>query len=334
MAPLNIQDYLFQQIKEKLPPSASLADTVSGLLNVSTDSAYRRIRGETPLILEEAAILCRQFGISLDTLLPISKGAVTFMPIQLNREYTFERYLQDILAAFKYIQAHTEKNITYLTKDVPLFYQFMQRPLFAFRYFFWMKSILQHPDFATLKYSVDLLPASIEQTGQEILKQYSNIPSTEIWNTEAINAIISQVEYYRQAGYFHTPEDVETVYEALRKTLLHLKDQAEYGCKFLPGEVPQSRKSNYRLFYNSIVLGDNTILVETDGRKTLYLIYDVLNYMATQDEQFCNDVHTKLQMLIKRGTIISNVSEKQRSVFFNILLRKIPTRIANTINGQ
>lgn len=334
MAPVNIQDYLFQQIKEKLPPSASLADTVSGLLNVSTDSAYRRIRGETPLVLEEAAILCRQFGLSLDTLLSIDKGAVTFMPTQLTQEYSFEQYLQGILASFKQIQTHREKNITYLTKDVPLFYHFMLRPLFAFRYFFWMKSILQHPDFKGRNFSVDILPASVEQTGQEILKHYNNIPSTEIWNTEAVNALISQVEYYRQAGYFNTPEDVETVYEALRKTLLHLKDQAEYGCKFLPGEVPQSRKSNYRLFYNSIVLGDNTILVETDGRKTLYLIYDVLNYMATQDEQFCNDVHTKLQMLIRRGTIISNVSEKQRSVFFNILLRKIPSRIANTINGQ
>jgi hypothetical protein len=334
MATINVQDYLFQQIKEKIPPAASLADTVSTLLNVSTDSAYRRIRGETPLVLEEAAILCRQFGISLDTLLSIDKGVVTFMPTQLTGDYSFEQYLRDILASFKHIQTHGEKNITYLTKDVPLFYHFMLRPLFAFRYFFWMKSIVQHPDFAGRKFSVDLLPASIEQTGQEILKQYSNLPSTEIWNTEAVNAVISQVEYYRQAGYFTSEEDVELVYDALRKTLLHLKEQAEHGCKFLPGEVPQSRKSNYRLFYNSMVLGDNTILVETDGRKTLYLIYDVLNYMVTQDESFCNEVYAKLQMLTRRGTIISNVSEKQRSVFFNILLRKIPTRIANSINGQ
>ncbi|HEY1114390.1 MAG TPA: hypothetical protein VGE66_12545 [Chitinophagaceae bacterium] len=334
MATINMQDYLFQQIKEKLPPSASLADTVSTLLNVSTDSAYRRIRGETPLVLEEAAILCKQFGISLDTLLSIDKRMISFLPVQLTGEYTFERYLQDILASFKRIEAHGNKNITYLTKDVPLFYHFMLRPLFAFRYFFWMKSILQHPDFAGRKFSVDMLPASIEQTGQEILKQYNNIPSTEIWNTEAVNSVISQVEYYRTAGYFNAPEDVELVYDSLRKTLQHLKEQAEYGCKFGPGDTPLSRKSNYRLFYNSMVLGDNTILVETDSRKTLYLIYDVLNYMTTQDEHFCNDVSDKLQVLMKRGTIISNVSEKQRSVFFNILLRKIPTRIANTINGQ
>jgi hypothetical protein len=46
--------------------------------------------------------------------------------------------------------------------------------------------------------------------------------------------------------------------------------------------------------------------------------------MVTQDEIFCNDVYAKLQTLIKRATILSNVSEKQRNIFFNILLKKIP----------
>jgi hypothetical protein len=327
----DIQDYLFRQIREKLPPAASLADVISDLLHVSTDSAYRRIRGETPLVLEEAALLCKHFSLSLDTLLSLKGAAVTFIPTQLNNDhYTFEQYLQDILASFQYIDSHTQKNIIYLTKDVPLFYHFMLRPLFAFRYFFWMKSILQHPDFIGLKFSMDYLPSHMERAGQEILKLYNQIPSTEIWNTECVNSVIGQIEYYREAGYFKSDEDVEVVYEALRHTLEHLKTQAEYGCKFLPGENPLSKKSNYSLFYNRVVLGDNTILVETDSKRTLYLIYDVLNYMATQDTRFCNEVHAKMQMLIKRGTIISNVSEKQRSVFFNILLRKIPNRVLNS----
>ena len=49
MSALNIQNYLFQRIRERLPVDASLADIVAGLLYVSNDSAYRRIRGETPL---------------------------------------------------------------------------------------------------------------------------------------------------------------------------------------------------------------------------------------------------------------------------------------------
>ena len=54
MATITAQDFLFQRIKEMLPQDVSLVDAVSDLLHVSGDSAYRRIRGETPLVLEEA----------------------------------------------------------------------------------------------------------------------------------------------------------------------------------------------------------------------------------------------------------------------------------------
>jgi hypothetical protein len=67
-----------------------------------------------------------------------------------------------------------------------------------------------------------------------------------------------------------------------------------------------------------------------DGdRKTLYLNYDVLNYMVTEDQAFCSDVFDKLQMLMKRATIISSVSEKQRNMFFNILSANIPSQQMN-----
>ena len=48
------QEFLFQRIRELLPVHASLVDTVASILHVSNDSAYRRIRGETPLVLDEA----------------------------------------------------------------------------------------------------------------------------------------------------------------------------------------------------------------------------------------------------------------------------------------
>jgi hypothetical protein len=46
--------------------------------------------------------------------------------------------------------------------------------------------------------------------------------------------------------------------------------------------------------------------------------------MVTQDEKLCDEVYSKLRMLMRRATILSNVSEKQRNIFFNILLKKIP----------
>ncbi len=328
MEGIQAQHFLFQRIREKLPNNDSLAEVVAELLHVSNDSAYRRIRGETPLVLEEARILCDTFSLSLDELLHVSTNSIFFTYTQIDHiQFSFGKYLEEIRNSLMLVNASNEKEITYLGKDIPVFYNFLYRPLFAFRYFFWMKSILQHPDFVHLQFSDDLLSPDLEQIGKEITQLYVSIPSTEIWNTESVNSTIAQIEYYREAGYFQCEEDIEKIYHSLRSLIEHIKTQAETGTKFIPGENVNIRKQHYHLFYNRVVLGDNTIIVIMEGQKTLYLTYDVLNYMVTRDVKFCNAVYGKLQNLIRRATILSNASEKQRNIFFNILQRKIPDRM-------
>lgn len=316
-----LQEYLFRQIRERIPASESLADAIAGLLHVSADSAYRRIRGETGLVLEEAKLLCQHYQISLDEVLGAEKNSISFQYKRIDEVYGFEQYLSGILAGLK---AASEGNITYLTKDIPVFYNFLFHPLFAFRYFFWMKSIVSHPAFAHKKFSPDLLPPAIEQLGKEILLLYRHIPSTEIWNTECINSTIGQVEYYREAGYFQSETDIDAIYDSLASLIEHIRMQAECGGKFLPGEQPTAVKENYQFFFNRLVLGENTILAEAGDKLVLYLAYDVLNYMVTQDETFCRQVRCKTEMLMRRSTLLSTANDKQRNIFFNLLLKKIP----------
>jgi len=62
MAEKQIQEFLFQHIKEKIPSGAAMVDVVAAALYISPDSAYRRIRSVTPLVLEEAQVLCCNTG--------------------------------------------------------------------------------------------------------------------------------------------------------------------------------------------------------------------------------------------------------------------------------
>jgi hypothetical protein len=325
MPAASLQEYLFQRIREKLHAEDSLADRIAELLYISNDSAYRRIRGETLLVLEEAKVLCDAYQISLDQLLEFKKDTILFTSVQVdNGSLGFKSYLQDVLNKLKFVSSCDRKEIIYLSKDFVLFHNFLFRPLFAFRYFFWMKSTIQHPDFVNLKFSMDQLPEEIERIGQEIVRLYSLIPSVEIWSISSINSHIEQIEYYREAGYFKSEVDVQKVYEALGNVVEHMRAQAETGSKFLPGERSDSKKSNFQFFHNRLVMGDNTIIVLANGKKTLYLNYDVLNYMSTQDEDFCNSVYKKVQVFMRRATMISTASEKQRNIFFNSLLKRIP----------
>jgi hypothetical protein len=45
--------------------------------------------------------------------------------------------------------------------------------------------------------------------------------------------------------------------------------------------------------------------------------------MYTHDEAFGNEVYGKVQTLMRRATILSKESEKQRTAFFNSLYQRI-----------
>jgi plasmid maintenance system antidote protein VapI len=78
MPTADLQIQVFNAIKAKLPPHLSLAEEVAATLAISTDSAYRRIRGEKPLLLEEVGKLCARFGLSLDSLLHLQSEGFLF----------------------------------------------------------------------------------------------------------------------------------------------------------------------------------------------------------------------------------------------------------------
>lgn len=324
------QEFLFQRIKELIPPDASMVDVVSGILHVSMDSAYRRIRGETPMVLDEVRQLCQHYNLSLDQLLQVKGGSVLFQNISIkSNQYTYRQFLQGLLSQLQGLNNFIRKEIIYMSKDLPVFHNFYFKPLSAFRYYFWMKTLLQNPDFEDKQFDFSILPADIEKLSLEVTEAYQKVPSTEMWNTESINSTISQIEFSKDSGHFSSSVDIKIIYESLEQTVLHLKEQAEYGCKFMPGENPESKKNNFKLFFNRVVLGDNTILATADFTKTCFINYGHLNYITTMDEGFCDQLYKEFESLIKRSTMISQSSEKQRNIFFGIILSKINDRKKN-----
>jgi hypothetical protein len=186
-----------------------------------------------------------------------------------------------------------------------------------------MKSIIQHPDYRNKQFSFDCLPKQIEQMGQNITRLYNRYASIELWNTECINSILFQIEYYREVGFFRSADDIDVLYESVIETLDHLGSQAEAGAKFLPRENPEFKKKNFQLYFNRVILADNTIFVKVDNRPVVYLNYDVLNYMQTSNEKFCKDTYEMMQNLIRRSTLISSQNESERYKFFNDVKQKL-----------
>src|SRR5215510_11713034 len=113
----SIQQQFFQAIKTKLAADASVADEVAALLNISTDSAYRRMRGEKPVTFDELYTLSQHFRISLDQLMNIQTGAFMFQGNLLNsKTFGSEAYFKSMLQLMKMFTSFKEKEYYYLCK--------------------------------------------------------------------------------------------------------------------------------------------------------------------------------------------------------------------------
>lgn len=324
MESTNIQVSFFNHIKSILPPHLSFVDEVAELLNISNDSAYRRIRGEKPITLDEVERLSSHFKISLDQFLHLQTDSFIFSGnLADSKNFVFEKWMEAILGQMKYMNSFTEKHLYYLTKDLPFYQPFQIPELAAFKYFFWRKSILHYEEMRGVKFTVKNLDPLHEEIGKKIVEVYNEIPSTEIWNIESINSTIRQIEFYRESKVFQSAEDAQCLYDKIALLIDHMEKEAELGAKFAINSSPKPNAGSFTMLVNEVMLGDNTFHAVLDGKRITYLNHSVINFVGTKDERFTAYMQGALENLIRKSTQISVTGEKERSRFFNRLRDKI-----------
>jgi hypothetical protein len=321
---LEIQKALFQKIKEKLPQNVSFVHEIAELLEISYDSAYRRIRGEKDLSFAELSKISQHFGISVDTLFNVQSENVVFKAHHLvPGKFTIKDWLGTILTDMKGISLSREKEIIYAAKDPPVFHYFQFPEVAAFKVFFWEKTLFQFPEYEQKKLRLDDLDKDIWSLGQQIASISAKIPTIEIWNEDTFNITLRQIEYYYISGYFEKKDDIFNLIDKVTKWIQHIQKQAELGFKFLSGGSPDGIENNFKLYENEVVLNDNTIYVKLDDLTAVYLTFNVLCLLITRDPDFCQKIELYLRGLIKQSNLISLTGAKERNRFFNRLLHTI-----------
>jgi len=317
-----IQQVLFQSIKERIPNHVSFVHDISELLGISYDSAYRRIRGEKELTLSELQLLCAHYQVSLDTLFSVNSKNILFNSMAIGVDgLSFEDWLGTIYTELKEISLCREKEIIYSAKDVPIFHFFEFPDLFAFKSYFWHKVLFSAPGYEYKKFQFELSDPAMEKV-RLILSIYNTVPVIELWNEETFDSLIRQIEFCYVCGYFSGIEDALKLLDGVTIFVTHLEQQAAAGFRYLYNDPPDGIDGNYKLFCNEVLLGDNTIFVTKDDRTKTFLTYNVINLLMTENPQFCGQIETSLRNLVKKSTLISSSSEKERQRFFHTLTSK------------
>jgi len=320
-----LQVDLFQHIKSVLAPHLSLAEEVADVLDVSIDSAYRRIRGEKQLTFEEIQKLTNHFHISVDGILALESDSVLFSGsfIEYNKDFNFSTYLDNLGKNLAYIAGFEQKELFHFSKDIPIFYYCMFPELAAFKFFVWMKTLLQFPDYANSTFSVDKIDDSLFEKARKIAAISCEIPTTEILNVENIQTTLRQIEYYKDTGLFASEAELNRLYQKLEEMINHMENISAAGRKFLPGQKPTHGCARIKTYVNDFVVGDHSSIAVLNGKKLCFINHNIINFISSRDERFCDYCYNFMQNIIRKSTQISEVGERERVIFFNMTRQRI-----------
>ena len=310
-----------QCIKSVLPYNISLVDELSDLLKISSDSAYRRIRGESSLSIEEIILLCKHFKLSFDSFINNEHSVnFSYQSISCNTN-SFICYLKNMKAGLEAILKYPaeQQQIIFAAEDIPVFHHFAHPALITFKLFYWNKSILNAPELEGEKFEgIDTEPA-LKMLTQEIYELYAKIPVIEIWSDNTINSTIKQIEFYWDAGIFLSKKDALLICNELNQMLARINKQAELSTQLNIYSKPVMTPKNYLLYHSDVMMGNSCFLSKRGNIKETYISYHTFNFMSTKNAIYCNETEAWLKNLIRKSNLISGVGEKQRYRYFKTM---------------
>jgi len=338
-----LQKRLFDEIARKIPPFHTLVDVVSELLDVSTDAAYRRIRGDKTLNINECAVLCGKFGVSMDAVVGSPAGNRDFLytPLDLRSPGDYLRYMLAIAERLERLAAAGHgAEIVLSAVDVPFFHFIPHKELTFFKLFAWTNSVYGTTEsFETFARAMET-PALLD-VYRRIAAAHRRIPSREVWTESTIDVFLKLLKYNAELGHFADRATASLLCEQFRELMASLGRQAERGNKDETGEIP------FRLYLSDVDLENNFILLRggegvgsgasarasagtsvgtsamvganantSTGTTGCLVKLFTINSLYVTDPRFCAETGRWLDQLTRRSTLISAASERHRHRFF------------------
>lgn len=317
-----IQSHFIEKLKEILPSGIGLAEELADVLDISLDSAYRRIRGETDISIDELYVLTKKYTLSIDDIFSNQNDTVTFAYTKLtDSEKNFEFYLTRLSNHIQRITTFEKKRIHYVAEEIPLFYSFYNERLTEFKLFYWQRSVLNIEQYQHQKFFWGVIPEALIKKAHQLYKEYITIPSVEVWTDETVLTGLKQIQFYFESGIL-TQEQTLLLLQEYREMINVVQQFAENGCK-QKGDKPDS----YQLYNSDVVLGTNCIYVLMGDARYSYISFNTLNSLTTTNPEFCEETEHWMRNLERKSTLISGVAEKQRYQFFSKMYKIIDETI-------
>ncbi|MCL1974012.1 MAG: hypothetical protein FWG54_04250 [Bacteroidetes bacterium] len=324
---LEIQKALFEEVQKKLPKHHSLVESVSEVLHIGADSAYRRIRCDKLLNISEIYALCAHFNLSFDILTGATnkyRFNCMYRPVNSSVPGEYQNYILSLSQNFERLRAAEGSRILLSAMDIPLFHLLTHKELRFFKLFTYADSVYKYAgswdDFVK-----EMETLQIIECHQKISRDYELIPSFEIWTNGTIDPTLKLISYYVDMSLFPDQKLPLLLCNQVLSLLNKLHQWVQNGYK-------DQCATPFQLFLSEMDLENTYILMKQAQTSNCVVKLFTINHLNIFDEAFCRETEDWLIKLSYRSVPLSGSSEKERVKFFNaqrhkvrLLMRKIKT---------
>ncbi len=318
---MNNQELLLKTIRKQLTAN-SMNEEIAGVLNISYDAAHRRVSGKSKFSIEETVALANHYNISLDALFSKKENVIIQKTIEIDSLKDMLLYFKNSAIQITELTKSSDSVLYYSAKDIPLFY-FMEGTIMSkFKAYVWLSMLNKTMSKETFENFV--IDESFMEHMLKLKHIYENVKMVEVWNDTSINSSLQQISYFYEAGLLSFKNAI-ALFEDLKRIINVVRNK--------------SNKPNlkYSLFYNELILLNNTMLIESETRLTMFIPYTLLGYFITNNNESCKNVQHFFNQQISNSKLLNQAGIRDQNLFFNRADRKIEyfkERLNNQVDIQ
>ncbi|MDR2956348.1 MAG: hypothetical protein LBV43_14845 [Prevotella sp.] len=301
---------LQEAIRSKLPKGTNVASVLSDILSIGKEAVYRRLRGDVQFTLDEAALIAKKMGISLDYIINSPETENLFFEYKSQRYYNLREIdyemAEEYLGVLK-LAAQSSYSEQVFTSNVfpqyPMHFSFLLAKYTSFRWAYLNQDMTSMVPFHEMEFT-----ESFYKLNKAILDETMNMESTcYIWDNSMFQSVVKEIDYFRSIRLINS-EDIDALKNELLWLLDILENIAAKG-RFDTGKKIQVYISNISSDASYFYLDADTIHLSMIGVFSL-------NYVVSLETKTLQKVKERINSLKRVSTLISESGEVQRTQFF------------------
>jgi len=303
-------DAFMKIVINKYPKKAYLVQVLMELLSLEREAVYRRLRNEVPFTAQEVVTLSSTWNISLDEVIGVNIGAISFQMRTMNYLNPSEEeadFLRFVIQSVEYLKHFPSTEFMDICNKLPrqllAGYEYLNK-FHLFKWVFQYSNDKEAHPFSVINLSKEKLKIT-----EEYYRAIKQVPNTNfIFDSKIFYYLIKDIKYFCSI-FLITEEEKELIKKDIFDLLDYLQEIANNGC------YPETQ-NKVNLYISQLKIPTGYSYTFTPEGNICYIhVFDKFEIYSYHSEMV-NNFMAWMQLKKRTSIQISEVDVKSRIEFF------------------